>query len=192
MHSSMSPGYTISRTTRLSTKPHMRPTHRNAQPSIVSSLLALITAKIPGNRPTALNPNAYDDIFLGYHNTLDNIKYWDIHTGSRKTARHDSKDELQYGANPSESSPASDHLLSIFTESDPSDHITNTGPEPVVLPIIKNQLIDPTQVAQEILEQSLLPYTTADADRVYMRVNRTDASLWIHLLCFQRCRSLIL
>jgi len=90
-----------------------------------------------------------------------------------KTARHDSKDELQYGATPSERSPASDHLLSIFTESDPTTRITNAGPESVVLPITKSQSIDPAQVAQEILAESPLPYTAAAAARVSMRVNRT-------------------
>jgi hypothetical protein len=39
-----------------------------------------ITAKKPGNRLTTLNPWSYDGIFLGYQNTMHNIKYWDVNT----------------------------------------------------------------------------------------------------------------
>ena len=66
----------------------------------VSSLDSLITfgtkvtAKRPGERPNTLNHLAYDGIFLGYQNTKHNIWYWDAHTGTTKTATHDSKDEL--------------------------------------------------------------------------------------------------
>jgi hypothetical protein len=42
---------------------------------------AKITAKKLGTRPSTLNPWAYDEIFLGYQNTIHNIKYWDINTG---------------------------------------------------------------------------------------------------------------
>ena len=59
-----------------------------------------ITAKRPGDGPNTLNPWTYDGIFLGYQNTKNNIRYWDVHTGTTKTATHDSKDELQYGDSP--------------------------------------------------------------------------------------------
>ena len=55
---------------------------------------AKITAKKPGTRPTATDPWTYDGIFLGYQNTMQNIKYWDVNSGAVKTAKHDSKDEL--------------------------------------------------------------------------------------------------
>ena len=58
---------------------------------------AKITAKKPGTRPTATDPWTYDGIFLGYQNTFENIKYWDKNSGVVKVAKHDSKDELQYG-----------------------------------------------------------------------------------------------
>jgi hypothetical protein len=61
---------------------------------------ANITARKPGTRPTTLNPWSYDGIFLGYQNTMHNVKYWDVNKGSIKTAKHDSKDEIQYGDNP--------------------------------------------------------------------------------------------
>jgi hypothetical protein len=90
---------------------------------------AKITVKKPGTRPTTLNPWAYDGIFLGYQYTMHNIKYWDINTGSIKTAKHDSKDEIQYGDNPHNRSPASKHLMEVFTGS--ADHTTATEPEHV-------------------------------------------------------------
>ena len=43
---------------------------------------AKITAKQPGTRPTACNPWTYDGIFFGYQNTMHNIRYWDVNTGT--------------------------------------------------------------------------------------------------------------
>merc|ERR1711949_21555 len=74
-----------------------------------------ITAKQPGQRPNALDPWTYDGIFLGYQNTMHNIQYWDVFTGTTKTATHDSKDEIQYGDSPANRSPASEHLMKMFT-----------------------------------------------------------------------------
>ena len=88
-----------------------------------------ITAKKPGTRPTTSNPWAYYGIFLGYGATTDNIRYFDIHTGTDKTAHHDSKYELQYGDDPENISPAASHLLSVFTGDDHQNHSTNTAPE---------------------------------------------------------------
>ena len=39
---------------------------------------AKITAKMPGTRGTSLNPWVYGGIFLGYQNTMHNIRYWDV------------------------------------------------------------------------------------------------------------------
>jgi hypothetical protein len=83
---------------------------------------ARITAKKPGTQPTTLNPWAYDGIFLGYQNTMYNTKFWDVHTGAIKTAKHDLKDEIQFGDDPSNRSPASKHLMEVFTGS--NDHTT--------------------------------------------------------------------
>ena len=44
-----------------------------------------------------------------------------------KIAKHDSKDEIQFGDNIENRSPASTHLMELFTGS--SDHTTNTQPE---------------------------------------------------------------
>ena len=74
-----------------------------------------ITAKRPGQRPNTLNPWTYDGIFHEYQNTMHNIQYWDVFTGTTKTATHDSKDEIQYGDSPENCSPASEHLMEVFT-----------------------------------------------------------------------------
>jgi hypothetical protein len=55
---------------------------------------------------------------------MHNIKYWDVNTGAIKTAKHDSKDEIQFGDDPSNRSPASKHLMEVFTGS--NDHTTYT------------------------------------------------------------------
>ena len=75
---------------------------------------AKITAKQPGTRPTAFNPWTYNGIFLGYQNTIHNIQYWDDYTGTMKTAKHDFKDNIQYGDDVENRSPASTHLMEVF------------------------------------------------------------------------------
>jgi hypothetical protein len=120
-----------------------------------------ITAKKPGTRPTTLNPWAYDGIFLGYQNTMHNIKYWDINTGSIKTAKHDSKDEIQYGDNPHNLSPASKHLMEVFTVS--ADHTIATAPEHVEIELKDKMSTSPIDILERNLLDSPLPYTVAAA-----------------------------
>jgi hypothetical protein len=67
------------------------------------------------SRTTALDPNAHDGIFLGYHATMDNIINWDVHTQPVKTAKHKTFGEVQYGPNPANQSPAAQHLIKIAT-----------------------------------------------------------------------------
>ena len=38
----------------------------------------------------------YNGIFLGYQNTMHNIRYWEVITGIIKTVKHNSKDKIQY------------------------------------------------------------------------------------------------
>ena len=106
--------------------PHEAYTRKLPTVDSIFTFGAKITAKQPGDRPISLNPHTYEGIFLGYKTTMDNIRYWDINTGNLKRARHDSKDEIRYGSTPSKSSPASDHLLSVFTESIPSERTGNS------------------------------------------------------------------
>jgi hypothetical protein len=101
---------------------------------------------------------------------MHNIKYWDVNTGSIKTAKHDSKDEIQFGDNPYNRSPASKHLMEVFTGS--ADHTTATAPEHVGI-----ELKDKMSTLQiDILERSLfdspLPYTVAAAAKVNRKQQR--------------------
>ena len=46
-----------------------------------------ITAKKSGQRPNILNPWTYDGIFLGYQNTMHNIRYWDVRYNKNSNTR---------------------------------------------------------------------------------------------------------
>lgn len=92
---------------------------------------AKITVKLPRTGSTACNPWLYNGVFLEYQNTMYNIWYWDVYTGTIKTAKQHSKDETQYGDDIENRSPVSSHLMKVFTGS--SDHTTNTEQETVKL-----------------------------------------------------------
>ena len=118
---------------------------------------AKITAKQPGTRPTACNPRIYDGIFLGYQNTMHNIGYWDVNPGTIKTAKHEPKDEIQYGDDIENRSLASKHLMEVFTGR--SHHTTKTEPETIELDLIDKATPSPRKVLTDILQHSPLPYT---------------------------------
>ena len=61
-------------------------------------------------------------------------------TGTTKTAMHNSKDEIQYGDSPKNRSPASEHLMKIFTGD--SETTTNISPGTIELTLkdIKSNL----------------------------------------------------
>ena len=107
--------------------------HRSC-PSFRDSLITFgtkIIAKRQGQCPNTLNSWTYDSIFLGYQNTALNIIYWDIFTATTKTATHNSKDEIQYYDSPKNRSPASEHLMKIFTGD--SETTTNLSPGKIEL-----------------------------------------------------------
>jgi hypothetical protein len=104
---------------------------------------------------------------LGYQNTMHNIKYWDINTGS---AKHDSKDEIQYGDNPHNRSPASKHLMEVFTGS--ADHTTATELEHVEIELKHKMSTSPIDILERSLLDSPLPYTVAAAAKVNRKQQR--------------------
>ena len=69
-----------------------------------------------------------------------------------KIAKHDSKDELQYDDNIENRSPASKHLLKIFTGS--SDHTINTEPESIDLKLKDQTSPSAKEVHSKILDGS--------------------------------------
>ena len=64
-----------------------------------------------------------------------------------QVARHDSKDELQYGDDPANRSPAAQHLLSVFTEGNQEEHTTsNREPEKVTFAFKDPRPVDPKAI----------------------------------------------
>ena len=137
-----------------------------------------VTAKKPGMRSTTLDPHAYDGIFLGYMGTMDNIRYYDVHTGTMKIARHDSKDEVQYGDDPDQRSPSSAHLIEVFTgesHEDVGKHLC-TNDEQVPKVIVKKdgkpREVAMEKILEEILESSPTAYTNAAAAMAKLSIQR--------------------
>jgi hypothetical protein len=123
---------------------------------------AKITAKKPGNRPITLNPWSYNGIFLGYQNTMHSIKYWDINTGAIKTAKHDSKDEIQFGDNPLNRSPASKHLMEVFTGS--VDHTTATAPEHVEIELKDKMSTSAIDIRKKLIRFATAIYSSSSSE----------------------------
>ena len=92
---------------------------------------------------------------------MHNIKCWDVNSGAVKTAKYDSKDELQYGNDINNRSPASQHLLIVFTGS--SNHTTNTEPESIELKLKDEASPTAIDILNEILNTSELPFTAKAA-----------------------------
>jgi hypothetical protein len=88
---------------------------------------------------------------------MHNIKYWDINTGAIKTAKHDLKDEIQFGDNPSNRSPALKHLMEVFTGS--ADHTTAIAPEHVEIELKDKRSTSAIDILEINLLDSPLPYT---------------------------------
>ena len=98
---------------------------RDSTPSITFG--AKITFTQLGTQSAMLDQWKYDGIFLGYQNTMHNIKYWEFNTGTVKTVKHDSKDKFQYGDVIENRPPFSKDLMEVFTES--LDHASNMEQE---------------------------------------------------------------
>ena len=108
-----------------------------------------ITLKKLGEQQTMFHIWSYDGIFLGYQNTLHNMRYWDGYISTTKMATHDSQDEIQYSDNPANSSPASEHLMKVFTGD--LTKRTDFSPEPIELKLKDVQPQSPDDVLEENL-----------------------------------------
>lgn len=88
------------------------------RPAFLDNLLTFgstVTPKMARDRTSVLDPNSHHhSMFLRYLRNND-IQYWGIITQSEKTAGHGEYNELQYGDNPTQRSPAFKHLLHIMT-----------------------------------------------------------------------------
>ena len=92
-----------------------------------------------------------------------------MNRGAVKTAKHDSKDELQYGDSIDNRSPASEHLLEVFTGS--SNHITNTEQESIKLKLKDEASLTAKDVLNEILNTSELLYAEKAAAAAKVRAS---------------------
>ena len=125
-------------------------------------------------------PWMYDGIFLGYQNTMHNIRYWDVCTGTMKVAKHDSKDETQYRDDIENRSQASMHLMEVFAGS--TDHTTNTQPEKLDLKLPDQSSPSPNDILNDLLQHSSLPYTAIVVGAAKVTVPRNQQQ-HINRLC---------
>ena len=92
---------------------------------------------------------------------MHNIWYWDVYTRTNKTTTHDSKDELQYGDNPDNTSPALEHLMEVFIGD--STKTTDFSPKPIELKLKDVQLQSPDKLLTANLNNSPLSYKAVSA-----------------------------
>jgi transposase InsO family protein len=83
--------------------PHQAFTRRRPTLDNLLTFGCTVTPKMARDRTSALDPNSHHGIFLGCLPNND-IRYWDIHTQSEKTADHGEYDELQCGDDPAQRS----------------------------------------------------------------------------------------
>jgi hypothetical protein len=121
-----------------------------------------VTPKMARNRTSALDPNSHHGIFLGYQPNND-IRYWDVNTQREKTAGHGEFDELQYGDDPAQRSPASKHLLEVLTGADHAERRTDIIHEKPVEVTTKPDAATPIDTTQLVLDSVPPPYTATAA-----------------------------
>ena len=128
--------------------PHQAFTRRKPTLDNLLTFGCTVTPRMAKDRTSALDPNSYHGIFLGCSPNND-IRYWDLHTQSEKTAGHGEYDELQHGDDPAQRSPASKHLLNVMTRADHTERRTDimhkkpveVSPKPNSVPIDTTQLV---------------------------------------------------
>lgn len=153
--------------TAISTVPYKAWTGRRPTVDGLLTFGCKVTSRRSRNRTTAGDPNSYDGIFLGYRGTMDNIKFWNIHTKQKLTTRHKTVDELEYGRKPADRAPASKHLLQHrFGESHQDLRTDKLHEKPISLdpkiPMVPAELnAEPTAAAaaKTIINSALRPTT---------------------------------
>jgi hypothetical protein len=141
--------------------PHQAFTRRKPTLDNLLTFGCRVTPKMARDRTSTLDPNSHHGIFLGYLPNND-IRYWDVNTQAKTTAGHGEYDELQYGEEPSQQSPASKHLLNIMTGADHTERRTDIMHE-------KEQTVndkpdtEPIDTTQLVLDSCSPPYTATAA-----------------------------
>ena len=90
-----------------------------------------IISKKAKPRTTALDPNVFEGIFLGYRATMENLIYWGTRAQQKRTAKHHTADEVQYSDPPNQRSPASKFLIEITTGAPHDNNRTDILLEPM-------------------------------------------------------------
>ena len=101
---------------------------------------------------------------------MHNIRYWDVFTGTTKTATHDSKDEIQYGDSPKNRSPASEHLMKVFTGD--STKTTKFSPGTIELNLKDITTHSPEDAIPDFIDHSPLLYTAVAAAQLNHKQQR--------------------
>lgn len=132
---------------------------------------AKITARKAKHRTTALDPNSFSGIFLGYRSTMDHLVYWDHKAQCRRTAKHLTTDELQYGDPPHQRSPASKYLIEVVTGTPQTDRRTDTLLDtiPETCQTIPSESPHLNDLHTRIILDNPLPYNAAAAKAKFER-----------------------
>ena len=142
--------------------PHQAFTRRKPTLDNLLTFGCTVTPKMARDRTSALDPNSHHGIFLGYLPNND-IRYWDIYTQSEKTAGHGEYDELQYGDDPAQRSPASKHLLNVMTGANHEERRTDIMLDKDVAVQAKHSDAAPIDTTQLVLDSVPPPYTACAA-----------------------------
>ena len=145
--------------TAIAQTPYQAYTRRTPTLDHLITFGAKITAKKAKKRPTALDPNTYNGIFLGYRATSDLIRYWDTDHQQERTAKHFSHDEVHYGTSLLTRPPGPKLLLDLITENDSDSLKTSCLQEHLPThPMFTDTPITNIDPIKEILTHDPLPY----------------------------------
>jgi hypothetical protein len=142
--------------------PHQAFTRRKPTLDNLLTFGCTVTPKMSRDRTSALDPNSHHGIFLGYLPNND-IRYWDINSQSERNAGHGEYDELQYGDDPTQRSPASKHLLNVMTGADHTERRTDIMHDKDVEVTAKPGSAPPLDTTQLVLDSVSPPYTATAA-----------------------------
>ena len=107
---------------------------------------------------------------------MENLVYWDLYANAKRTAKHNTADEVQYGDDPKDRGPASQFLIEVITDTPHEQRrMDRIIDQPLVLdrkpdtPSTKPQSMETTQC---ILQDNPPPYTASAAKTVtgYIKV----------------------
>ena len=145
---------------RLKNVPYAAWTGRRPDVSHLCAFGAYVTVKKPSDRPTKLDPHAYDGLFLRHASTTKNIVYWDPTTSREKTARHVTTDEFHFGS--ANRPPGATQVIQAACPTLPAGGAKPPAPPILVVPLDLPPPIPP-EYGGPILDTSLPTHRLAAA-----------------------------